>query len=121
MEERATQAVYPSPVLSLLEIKVRKLLEGLVARAQITGCQVSSEHAIRVLSTRPAPISPLLMLVLRKGSFGQQFLRRCPLLVLVFRKGYFFFFSVKVGQFSVKLLTLSRSSRPDEVVENSSP
>ncbi|CAN0464708.1 unnamed protein product, partial [Ectocarpus sp. 12 AP-2014] len=39
-EERATQALYPSPVLSLVEIKVRKLLEGLVERGQITGCQV---------------------------------------------------------------------------------
>lgn len=59
VEERATQAVYPSPVLSLLEIKLRKLLEGLVERGQITGCQVSSEQAIWVLSTRPAPMSPL--------------------------------------------------------------
>ncbi|CAN0486536.1 unnamed protein product, partial [Hapterophycus canaliculatus] len=38
--ERATHAVYPSPVLSRVEAKVRKTLEDLVEREQITGCQV---------------------------------------------------------------------------------
>ncbi|CAM9245435.1 unnamed protein product [Scytosiphon promiscuus] len=38
--ERATHAVYPSPVLSRVEAKVRKALEEMVEREQITGCQV---------------------------------------------------------------------------------
>lgn len=40
LAERATQAVYPSPLLSPLEYKVRKLLEHLVEKEHITGCQV---------------------------------------------------------------------------------
>lgn len=42
LAERATQAVYPSPLLSPLEAQVRKLLEGLVEKGQITGCQVTT-------------------------------------------------------------------------------
>lgn len=39
--ERATQAIFPSPLLSPLEAKIRKVLEEFVERGQITGCQVS--------------------------------------------------------------------------------
>ena len=38
--ERATQAIFPSPLLSPLEAKVRKVVEELVDGGQITGCQV---------------------------------------------------------------------------------
>lgn len=41
--ERATQAIYPSPLLSPLEAKVRKAVEELVERGQVTGCQVTTK------------------------------------------------------------------------------
>lgn len=40
--ERATQMIYPSSLLSPIESKVRKALEGLIERGKVTGCQVFS-------------------------------------------------------------------------------
>lgn len=39
--ERATQAIYPSPLLSPLEAKVRRVVEELVEGGKVTGCQVT--------------------------------------------------------------------------------
>lgn len=46
--ERATQAIYPSPLLSPLEAKVRKTVQALVEGGQITGCQVTAQRAKRL-------------------------------------------------------------------------
>ena len=43
--ERATQTVYPSPLLSPLEAKIRKAVQALVEGGQITGCQVTARSA----------------------------------------------------------------------------
>lgn len=58
LAERATQAVYPSPLLSPLEYKVRKMLEHLVETEQITGCQVEcvSQRSRGVVLSKVSPI-----------------------------------------------------------------
>ncbi|CAM9980398.1 unnamed protein product [Pylaiella littoralis] len=39
--EHATRVIYPSPLLSTVDTKVRRALEGLIETGKITGCQVS--------------------------------------------------------------------------------
>lgn len=56
LAERATQAVYPSPLLSPLEYKVRKMLEHLVETGQVTGCQVGVYPQGGVPFSRVGPI-----------------------------------------------------------------
>ena len=55
--ERATQAIYPSPLLSPLEAKVRKTVQALVEGGQLTGCQVIAQSAMRVRSAKRKPIT----------------------------------------------------------------
>ncbi|CAN0390041.1 unnamed protein product, partial [Discosporangium mesarthrocarpum] len=49
VEERAKSILFPSPLLSPLEGKVRTLVETLVEKGAIAGCQVSVIHRGQVL------------------------------------------------------------------------